>query len=80
MGIFTRLLGYAGLGAGKVPARRAWESDDYIESARSAAEAGMWIEAVGRDLLEEEFDLETKDSESRKFTHPPYEISWVGEY
>ena len=62
MGTFTRILGYASIGAGKVAAKRAWESEDYLESAISAAEAGMWIEA-GTDLLAEEFGLEEADEE-----------------
>ena len=53
MGILSRILGYGTLGAAKVSARRAWESDDYIESAITAAQAGVLLEAA-RDLLEEE--------------------------
>ena len=57
MGIIRRMLGYATLGVATVSARRAWESEDYLESALSAAETGMWAEAA-RNLLEGEFERE----------------------
>ena len=55
MDIFKRALGYASLGAAKVAAKRAWESDSYVESSISAAEAGMWAESA-KNLLVREFD------------------------
>ena len=45
-----RSLAYASLGAAKVAAKRAWESDSYVTSTLSAAEAGMWAEAA-KNLL-----------------------------
>jgi hypothetical protein len=45
-----RSLAYASLGAAKVAAKRAWESDSYVTSTLSAAEAGMWTEAA-KNLL-----------------------------
>ncbi|MEW6664145.1 MAG: hypothetical protein AB1512_02845 [Thermodesulfobacteriota bacterium] len=50
MGVIRRMLGYATIGAATVSARRAWESDGYLESAISAAETGLWAEAA-RNLL-----------------------------
>ena len=38
------------MGAAKVAAKRAWESDSYVTSTLSAAEAGMWAEAA-KNLL-----------------------------
>lgn len=55
MGVIRRMLGYATLGVASVSARRAWESENYLESALSAAETGMWAEAA-RNLLEGELD------------------------
>jgi hypothetical protein len=60
MGIMKRIFGYSSIGAAKVAAKRAWESEDYLESALSAAEAGMWGEAA-RNLLEGEFDREEEE-------------------
>lgn len=61
MAFLSRIVGYASLGAGKVAAKRAWESEEYVESALSAAEAGMWLEAA-RDLLESEpIEIPTED-------------------
>jgi hypothetical protein len=51
------MLGYASLGAAKVAAKRAWESEDYVESALSASEAGIWAESA-QILLAEEFEEE----------------------
>lgn len=55
MDIPKRALGYACIGAAKVAAKRAWESDSYVESAISAAEAGMWAESA-KNLLVREFE------------------------
>jgi hypothetical protein len=55
MGMIRRMLGYATIGVATVSARRAWESEDYLESALSAAETGLWAEAAG-NLLEHEWD------------------------
>ena len=55
MDTLKRVLGYASLGAAKVAAKRAWESDSYVESAISAAEAGMWAESA-KNLLESSVD------------------------
>jgi hypothetical protein len=59
MGILRRVLGYATLGAASVSARRALESDEYLESALSAAETGLWAEAAA-NLLETERDEQTE--------------------
>ena len=53
MDMLRRALGYASIGAAKVAAKRAWESESYLESAISAAEAGMWAESA-KNLLEGE--------------------------
>jgi hypothetical protein len=53
MGIIKRALGYASIGAAKVATKRAWESESYVESALSAAEAGMWAESA-KNLLSSE--------------------------
>ena len=53
MDMLKRALGYASIGAAKVAAKRAWESESYLESAISAAEAGMWAESA-KNLLEGE--------------------------
>ncbi len=58
MELIERLLGYASAGAGKVAARRAWESEGYIESALSAAEAGMWMEAAADLLRDDDLNLD----------------------
>ena len=64
MGLFRRLLGYASLGGAKVATRRAWESEDYMESMLSSVEAGAWLEA-SQNLLEGEFDRkEEQEQES----------------
>jgi hypothetical protein len=55
MGIMRRMLGYATIGAATVSARRALESDDYLESALSAVETGLWAETA-RNLLGPEWD------------------------
>ena len=55
MDTLKRALGYASLGAAKVAAKRVWESDSYVESAISAAEAGMWAESA-KNLLKSGFD------------------------
>lgn len=43
MGVVKRILGYGSLGVAKESARRSWESRDYVDSAFSAAEAGLMI-------------------------------------
>jgi hypothetical protein len=55
MGIMKRALGYASIGAAKVAAKRAWHSEDYLESSISAAEAGMWAEGA-KNLLGDEIE------------------------
>jgi hypothetical protein len=60
MGIMRRMLGYATIGAATVSARRALESDDYLESALSAVETGLWAETA-RNLLEPEWDEMAQD-------------------
>ena len=62
MSMFKRMLGYASLGAAKVAAKRALESDSYVESSLSAAEAGMWAESA-KNILSSEF---SKDKEPDK--------------
>ena len=57
METIKRILGYASIGAAKVAAKRAWESEEYIESSISAAEAGMWAETA-KNLLVSEADAE----------------------
>ncbi len=49
--MIKRALAFASIGAAKVAARRAWESESYTESAISAAEAGLWAESA-KNLLE----------------------------
>ena len=53
--IIRRALAYGSIGAGKVAARRAWESKDYAESILSSAEAGMWFESA-KNLLGPEIE------------------------
>ena len=60
MGILRRMFGYATIGAAKVAGKRAWESEEYIESAMHAAEAGLWVEAA-RILLEREAEDDEDD-------------------
>ena len=55
MDIIRRALAYGSIGAGKVAARRAWESKDYTTSILSSAEAGMWFESA-KNLLGPEID------------------------
>ena len=62
MGLLRKGLGFATLGAAKVAAKRAWESEDYIESALSAAEAGFWADA-SMNWLEGEFDPEEEEQD-----------------
>ena len=50
MDIIRRALAYGSIGAGKVAARRAWESKDYTTSILSSAETGMWFESA-KNLL-----------------------------
>ena len=60
MSVLKRVLAYASLGAAKVAGEQALRSDEYIDSALSAAEAGLWVEAA-RNLLEEDFFEEEED-------------------
>ena len=62
MDLLRRALGYASIGAAKVAAKRAWESESYVESAISAAEAGMWAESAN-NLLQGEFNKEIKENQ-----------------
>ena len=57
MGDLKKILGYASLGAAKVAAKRAWESEDYLESMISSVETGFWAEA-GKNFLSGEFSEE----------------------
>ena len=63
MDMLKRALGYASIGAAKVAAKRAWESESYVESAISAAEAGMWAESA-KNLLEREQEAKEEKRES----------------
>lgn len=67
MGMIKRVLGYASLGVAKESARRSWESRDYVDSAFSAAEAGLMIEAA-KNLLGPEFKESLLDK-PQKNTH-----------
>jgi hypothetical protein len=66
MGIVKRAFGYGAVGAAKVAARRAWESQRYGKSVLSGAEAGFWAESA-RNLLEGE---ETFWAPRRRPGHP----------
>jgi hypothetical protein len=57
MGLIHRILGYATIGVAKESAKRAWESDDSIESGILAAQTGVLAEAA-QILLEREFKEE----------------------
>ncbi len=61
MGVLARILGYGTLGAAKVSARRAWESDDYVESALTAAQAGVLAEAARELLTWDDSDIPPED-------------------
>jgi len=65
MGIIKRSLAYASIGAAKVAAKRAWNSEDYVESSISAAEAGMWAESA-KNLLRGEFEDGESETPAKK--------------